>query len=662
MDLSRWRIHSIRSVDNFVDENEDAGAALKYAYESLPKPPITSHAPLAAAAAAWPAPDGVDRISSLPDQILRNIVSRLPAQDAVHTGALASRWRGLWRSVPLVFLDAGLIPGCAKNPTWRPPYEDTLGINNAVYAIFKTHPGPFRCVQITCCHLDLNRGNIKRWMRQVANKGVQELAFINRPWPLNLPLPATLFSCTSLTRLHIGAWRFPDVAEFPESAGFPHLKELFLTLITMKDGDLAFLLDKSPVLEVLTIIASQQTDVHLCLVSHSLRCLQLGLSSLGVIAVADAPRVERLLLWMTQRRRTGGNNVSRTKARPGPRHGHGAQGGVRVPSHPARHRRRVVHSGAERRRRPHQPPPRPDPAEHRLPPPRPGRRAHRRARLALAQPLALRPLVFLDAGLIPGGAKNPTWRPGLEETLGITNAVSDALKKHPGPFRCVQITCCYLDMNKEKIKEWMQQVAAKGVQELSFINRPWPLNLPLPATLFSCTSLTRLHIGVWKSPVLEVLTIIASQTDVRLCLISNSLRCLQLGMSTVGDIVVAYAPRLERLLLWKTQRRRTGDNKFSRIKIGKAPNLNMLGYWHPGQHQLQIGDTIIEAGTKVSPSTIIPSVKILALDVHFEICNEVKTVPAFIKCFPNIEALHIKVILVNLACFIWRFALHHCHR
>ncbi|KAK3132362.1 hypothetical protein QOZ80_6AG0520130 [Eleusine coracana subsp. coracana] len=145
-----------------------------------------------------------------------------------------------------------------------------------------------------------------------------------------------------------------------------------------------------------------------------------------------------------------------------------------------------------------------------------------------------------------------------------------------------------------------------------------------------------------RSPVLEVLTIIASQTDVRLCLISNSLRCLQLGMSTVGDIVVADAPRLERLLLWKTQRRRTGDNKFSRIKIGKAPNLDMLGYWHPGQHQLQIGDTVIEAGTKVSPSTIIPSVKILALAVHFEICNEVKTVPAFIKCFPNIEALHIK--------------------
>ncbi|GJN28836.1 hypothetical protein PR202_gb17005 [Eleusine coracana subsp. coracana] len=149
-----------------------------------------------------------------------------------------------------------------------------------------------------------------------------------------------------------------------------------------------------------------------------------------------------------------------------------------------------------------------------------------------------------------------------------------------------------------------------------------------------------------RSPVLEVLTIISSQTDVRLCLVSHSLRCLQLGLSSLGDIVVTDAPRLERLLLWRTQRhRRSGGNKFSRIKIAKAPNLSMLGYWHPGQHQLQIGDTVIEADTnKVSPtSAIIHSIQTLTLDVNFDIGNEVKTLPAFIKCFPNIQTLHIRV-------------------
>ncbi|TVU11301.1 hypothetical protein EJB05_44877, partial [Eragrostis curvula] len=232
--------------------------------------------------------------------------------------------------------------------------------------------------------------------------------------------------------------------------------------------------------------------------------------------------------------------------------------------------------------------------------------------------------------------------------------------------------------------QYVGLIADKGVQELAFINRPWPVDHPLPATLFSCTSLTSLHIGAWKfpntsalpdtaafphlkelflsvitmkdrdlaflldrSPVLESLTIIASKTDVRLSLVSHSLRCLQLGLSSLGDIAVADAPRLERLLLWMTQRRRVGGNHFSRIKIGNAPNLSMLGYWHPGQHELQIGDTIIEAATKLSPSTIIASVRTLALEVHFEVRNEIKTVPSFLKCFPNVETLHVKSMKVD---------------
>src|SRR6185437_10779070 len=52
---------------------------------------------------------GVDRISGLPDDILCGVVSRLPARDAARTTALSKHWAGIWRSVPLVLVDAHVL-------------------------------------------------------------------------------------------------------------------------------------------------------------------------------------------------------------------------------------------------------------------------------------------------------------------------------------------------------------------------------------------------------------------------------------------------------------------------------------------------------------------------------------------------------------------------
>jgi hypothetical protein len=141
-----------------------------------------------------------------------------------------------------------------------------------------------------------HRGEMARWLDLLAAKGVKELIFANRPWPIDLRLPTTLFSCTSLTRLYLGVWRLPDTAAVQRRATFPNLLELGLCFSVMEDRDLAFMLERSPALEILVITGSQ-TGVRLRLISRSLRCVQLIFTYLEIVDVVDAPRLERLFQW-----------------------------------------------------------------------------------------------------------------------------------------------------------------------------------------------------------------------------------------------------------------------------------------------------------------------------------------------------------------------------
>ncbi|KAK1692877.1 hypothetical protein QYE76_009574 [Lolium multiflorum] len=269
---------------------------LIYAYDYLPSLPAYTAAPFSRAGAAW-VPDGVDRIGHLPDLILRDIISRLPVKDGARTAVLASRWRSLWRSAPLVLDDIHFLTAIAAGPAGRPCIGDEPpGLADAVSRVLAAHPGPFRSVHLTCSTMEAHRGEVARWLDALAAKAVQELAFINRPWPLDIRLPATLFSCASLTRLHLGVWRFPDTAAVPRSAAFPNLRDLGLSFVNMDERDLTFLLDRSPVLEVLTMIL--QIGLRLRLVSRTVRCLQLCMTKVDDVALVDAPCLEMFLLFM----------------------------------------------------------------------------------------------------------------------------------------------------------------------------------------------------------------------------------------------------------------------------------------------------------------------------------------------------------------------------
>jgi hypothetical protein len=240
---------------------------------TLPTPPASPAARLS----ALPPDDAVDRVSRLPDVLLGDIVTRLPVKDAARTAALSRRWRGVWRSAPLVLVDADLFPA-----------------TTAVSSVLAAHPGPIRCVHLTSSYRVEFHDLLPRWLQLLADKGIQELVLVNRRWPFDSALPATFSGMASLTKLFLGLWKFPCTAGLPRRTCFPNLRELELCNVIMESRDLDFILDRSPVLEVLCI-GGNLVKFRLRLVSQSLRFVGLIGSFVEEIFVVDAPCLVQLI-------------------------------------------------------------------------------------------------------------------------------------------------------------------------------------------------------------------------------------------------------------------------------------------------------------------------------------------------------------------------------
>ncbi|CAL4975424.1 unnamed protein product [Urochloa decumbens] len=278
---------------------------------------------------------------------------------------------------------------------------------------------------------------------------------------------------------------------------------------------------------------------------------------------------------------------------------------------------------------------------------------------------AATPLLVDDAHLV--GADGPSGIP-------IVRAVSRCVTAHPGPVRSVRVTRVSFYCQEYVLQRLLADLADKGVQDLILFNRPWPLNMPLPEDILRCASLERLYLGVWQfpeinsahlplfnklrdiglfhcivrdesvnallahCPKLEVLSIVLSYgSPSRLHIVSRSLRVAVDWNSTLDEVVVQDAPCLERLILQTLERRRP-------IKIVGAPRLEVLGFLDLNLHELQIGGTVIRAGMNVRARTTVPSLKILAVTVHFTRNQEAKMLPTLFKCFPHLEALHVLAI------------------
>uniref|UniRef100_A0A804NHM7 F-box domain-containing protein n=1 Tax=Zea mays TaxID=4577 RepID=A0A804NHM7_MAIZE len=248
----------------------------------LPPPPFTHAAQPDAAAVCFPPPEtSEDRISQLPPDVQRTIVSKLPVKDGVATAVLSSRWRWIWSSIPLVLDDAQLRPAGAyeldddedeDEDTEAAEYLSRAVVGDKVSDILRSHPGPFRSVRLTSSPAS----SLRDWLLTMAEKGVEELVVLNCEWPTALMvLSVELLRCESLKRLHLALCQMPRLAVpgWPgqrRAVRFPNLQQLVLCHAFVPISDIGGFLAGCPALEFKPVKLT-----------------------------VDAPRLERVILWRT---------------------------------------------------------------------------------------------------------------------------------------------------------------------------------------------------------------------------------------------------------------------------------------------------------------------------------------------------------------------------
>ena len=228
--------------------------------------------------------EGVDYISSLPNEVLGEIISLLPTNEGAHTRILARRWRHLWCSAPLN-LDFRHV-GCRRHRE----------LGAYLSRILSSHRGPGRRL-----HAWDNDDAMEKALCSPALDKLQKLEVHFGYGPLGTPVLASLFCSSSPTLLLVKILSCSISDATIQGLHFPMLKQLGLTFVEiMSDNSFYNMIAGCPVLDCLMMYRCYGVN---CLRINSLSVRRIGVHKvfavdrimLEQLIIESAPRLETLL-------------------------------------------------------------------------------------------------------------------------------------------------------------------------------------------------------------------------------------------------------------------------------------------------------------------------------------------------------------------------------
>ncbi|CAA7062012.1 unnamed protein product [Microthlaspi erraticum] len=225
-----------------------------------------------------------DWISNFPDSLIIQILLNLPTKDVVKCSVLSTRWRNLWKNVPVLDLDIDDFP---EQDSFVSFVDRFLGFNSdSCLESFKLKYDHCQIVPL------------RRWINTVVGQKVQNIDLLDdsfESW--DFQMPPSLYTCESLVSLKLSGVTLPSLS--PKFVSLPSLRVMDLTIVHFADElALETLVSLCPVLERLAIERSFSDGVEVLRV-----CSQSLLSFTHVadcndrldedlVVEIDAPRLE----------------------------------------------------------------------------------------------------------------------------------------------------------------------------------------------------------------------------------------------------------------------------------------------------------------------------------------------------------------------------------
>ncbi|KAJ4760845.1 F-box family protein [Rhynchospora pubera] len=180
-----------------------------------------------------------DFLSSLPSEIIEDILVKLPIKEAARTSVLSSNWKSLWTSMPdLVFNDD------------RDTTESDL--IRRVDKVLQVHQGPILKFEVQVgSDKHVGEEAIRRWLLALSKNELKDLC-LNFDIYQNCKVPSILFSYQKLENLEIQGCTISAPQCFH---GLKLLRNLILCDCELVGITIEKLVSSCPLLESLTLIA-----------------------------------------------------------------------------------------------------------------------------------------------------------------------------------------------------------------------------------------------------------------------------------------------------------------------------------------------------------------------------------------------------------------------